>query len=67
MPLGDGTGWASGCPKELQSTVATGIVWKGTVFMAGNTMQKLDNGKVTNAEVMEWNLWMRLGPEEWVK
>jgi hypothetical protein len=35
--------------------------------MVGNTTQELDNGKVTNAEIMEWDLWMRLGPGKWAK
>ena len=53
MPLGDGTGWASGCPEELQSVVEAGVVWKGTILMAGDTMQELDDGKVTDVEIME--------------
>ena len=53
MPLEDGTGWASGCPEELQGTVAAGVIWKGTFLMAGDTMQELDDGKVTDVEIME--------------
>ena len=67
MPLGEGTGWASGCPEELQSVVEAGVVWKGTILMAGDTMQELDDGKVTYVEIMEWNLWVKLGHGAWVK